>query len=73
MLTDKTGTLTKNDMIFKRLSLEYYSFSEENIDDIKKLLTRGLEKNKDKFLSIKNSIVHSDFTSDEANSIMDPD
>ena len=35
LLSDKTGTLTKNDMIFKRLSLEFYSFSEENLEDIK--------------------------------------
>ena len=38
LLTDKTGTLTKNDMIFKRLQLEYYNFSDENIDEMKKLL-----------------------------------
>jgi len=72
LLTDKTGTLTKNDMIFKRLSLEYYSFSAENLDDIKLLLKKGLKKTKEKFLSVKNK-VSSDVTSDEGNSIYDPD
>lgn len=35
LLSDKTGTLTKNDMIFKRLALEYCSFTEENLSDLK--------------------------------------
>ena len=26
LLTDKTGTLTKNDMIFKKISMEYAQF-----------------------------------------------
>jgi phospholipid-translocating ATPase len=30
LLTDKTGTLTKNDMIFKKLNMEYAAFDEEN-------------------------------------------
>lgn len=34
LLSDKTGTLTKNDMIFKKLNLEFYSFTEENLDDV---------------------------------------
>lgn len=31
VLTDKTGTLTQNTMVFKKLSLERYQFSDENI------------------------------------------
>lgn len=35
LLTDKTGTLTKNDMIFKKLNMECAAFDLENIDDLK--------------------------------------
>lgn len=47
LLTDKTGTLTQNDMIFKKLNLEFYSFTEENINDITNLLNKGLRKKRD--------------------------
>lgn len=30
LLTDKTGTLTKNDMMFKKLSLEFTAFDEDS-------------------------------------------
>lgn len=34
LLTDKTGTLTQNDMIFKKLAMEYAHFDLENLDDL---------------------------------------
>lgn len=34
LLTDKTGTLTKNDMIFKKVSMEYAQFDLENLKDL---------------------------------------
>ena len=45
LLTDKTGTLTKNDMHFKRLVLEYTQYEEENIPLIIKTLKTHCEKN----------------------------
>ena len=39
LLTDKTGTLTQNDMIFKRLSLENINYTEEDIPEISEKLT----------------------------------
>ena len=74
LLSDKTGTLTQNDMIFKRLNLEFYAFSEENIDDIKQLLKKGLKKTKDKFMSMRGGRdLYSNITSDEGHSLRDPD
>jgi len=38
LLTDKTGTLTKNDMIFKKLNLEFAAFDLESLLDVKNML-----------------------------------
>lgn len=44
LLTDKTGTLTKNDMHFKRLVLEHTHYEEENIGMIIKIVKSQCEK-----------------------------
>lgn len=36
-------------MIFKKLNLEFYSFTEENLDDVKSLLKKGLKKKNETF------------------------
>jgi phospholipid-translocating ATPase len=32
LLTDKTGTLTQNDMVFKKIAMEFALFSEESVE-----------------------------------------
>ncbi len=34
LLTDKTGTLTQNDMVFKKLAMEYAHFDLDNLNDL---------------------------------------
>lgn len=38
LLTDKTGTLTQNDMIFKKLNMEYAAFDTDTLTDLQAML-----------------------------------
>ena len=44
LLSDKTGTLTYNDMVFKKLSLNETIYSSEDMDDLKKGVIRAIKK-----------------------------
>ena len=61
-------------MIFKKLNLEFYSFTEENIDDIKNLLNKGMKKKRDIRNAKQNNIHESFLFNDTLNeSMLDPD
>lgn len=47
LLTDKTGTLTKNDMIFKKLNLEYAAFDTETLPELRNMLVENCLQRKD--------------------------
>lgn len=44
LLSDKTGTLTQNDMIFKRLSLEFGTYTHEMTQEIANILKKQCQK-----------------------------
>jgi phospholipid-translocating ATPase len=46
LFTDKTGTLTQNEMIFKKLNMGIISFSDESLGDIKEYLQRAYTSDK---------------------------
>ncbi|RWS09915.1 phospholipid-transporting ATPase IIB-like protein [Dinothrombium tinctorium] len=45
LLTDKTGTLTRNEMVFKRIHLGKASYSQENFDEISAILRAAYTQN----------------------------
>jgi len=47
LLTDKTGTLTKNDMIFKKLNMEFAAFETDSMPDLKAMLVDNCSQRSD--------------------------
>lgn len=41
LLTDKTGTLTKNEMVLKKIELEYTHFDTEHMEDLKQMIKQN--------------------------------
>jgi len=61
-------------MIFKKINLEYYSFTEEDGKDISTLLCKGLKKARGNLLSVPmEGDASEEVTSDEGGSLLDPD
>ena len=56
IFSDKTGTLTKNEMIFKKIAMETEQFGEESFDDLKGILEDECEKNDAPLLDIYNKL-----------------
>lgn len=81
LLSDKTGTLTQNDMIFKKVSMEFAQFSVESMEDMKKLLVEScmessgpvgdLDVSSDASSSMFNLSTNVPIIADEINGVLD--
>ena len=40
LMTDKTGTLTQNEMVFKKLCLGQQTYTDDNMDELRSLLSQ---------------------------------
>ena len=54
VFSDKTGTLTKNEMIFKKIAMETEQFGEENFTDLQNILNDECQINNAPLLDILN-------------------
>ena len=52
VFSDKTGTLTKNEMVFKKIAMETEQFGEENFSELKELLIGECQENDAPLLDI---------------------
>ena len=54
IFSDKTGTLTKNEMIFKKIALEQEEFGEENFNELNEILSNDCQDDDAPLLDIVN-------------------
>ena len=55
VFSDKTGTLTKNEMVFKKIAMETEQFGEENFNDLNSILSEQCQVDDAPLLDIINS------------------
>jgi len=64
LLTDKTGTLTQNEMIFKKISLESGTvYTPERVDELKRLLKKNCDKNVGPLADVEQKVMGSNVSS----------
>ena len=72
LLSDKTGTLTQNDMIFKRLSLESQSYTYENVEEISNKIKQECQKGSGPYLDHDENYQSRSQTTGNQNSLLKP-
>ena len=73
IFSDKTGTLTKNEMIFKKISMETEQFGEESFKDLKEILSDECQTSDAPLLDIfnnKNISNENNISNSQSNSIL---
>ena len=71
VFSDKTGTLTKNEMIFKKISMSIEQFGEGNFNELKEILEDECSKNDAPLLDIYNFLKNEKNNEDNENEIND--
>ena len=69
VFSDKTGTLTKNEMIFKKIAMETEQFGEDSFNDLKSILEDECEKNDAPLLDLYNKLKSENFENKNNESI----
>ena len=69
VFSDKTGTLTKNEMIFKKISMSIEQFGEGNFNELKEILEDECSKNDAPLLDIYNFLKNEKNNEDNENEI----
>ena len=73
IFSDKTGTLTKNEMIFKKISMETEQFGEESFNDLKEILSDECQTSHAPLLDVFNNnqnLISENNSSSQSNSML---
>ena len=73
IFSDKTGTLTKNEMIFKKIALEVEQFSEESFNELNDILNDECQKIDAPLYDKINTLNSLDINSVDSESLIDDD
>ena len=67
VFSDKTGTLTKNEMIFKKIAMSNEQFGENNFEDLKEILIKECSLNDAPLLDLYNLLKNEEKKKEEKN------
>ena len=71
IFSDKTGTLTKNEMIFKKIAMETEQFGEDSFNDLKSILEDECQKNDAPLLDLFNKFKNENLENKDSGNLID--